>query len=47
VLQLQNSSNSLLVTDTSLNGTWAMQPGQKLQRLQPGVPTAVAAGSTL
>lgn len=47
LLQLQEGSSSMLVTDTSLNGTWAEAPGQKLQRLQPGVPTTVAAGSTL
>jgi hypothetical protein len=47
VLELQECSSSMLVTDTSLNGTWAMAPGQKLQRLQPGVATVVVAGSTL
>lgn len=47
LLQLQEGSNSMLVTDMSLNGTWALMPGQKLQRLSPGVPTPVTAGSTL
>jgi pSer/pThr/pTyr-binding forkhead associated (FHA) protein len=47
LLQLQEGSGSMLITDMSLNGTWAMAPGQKLQRLQPGVPTSVAAGSTM
>jgi pSer/pThr/pTyr-binding forkhead associated (FHA) protein len=47
LLELQEGSSSMIVTDTSLNGTWAMAPGEKLQRLQPGVPTPVAAGSTM